>query len=132
MMDRALNAHDESFRFPKAERLYRRKDIEELFKSGSSFFVKPIQLRYVVKADSNHNAVLIVVPKRQLKKAVHRNLIKRRMREAYRLNKHLLQQAHKYNLAISYFSSELLGFDEIESKLVRLLKRLSNENNKQA
>lgn len=113
--------------FPKSERLTGKKNIEELFQKGSSFFLHPFLLRYTVSSDKTHRLV-ISVPKKKFKKAVHRNLIKRRIRESYRLNKAGLAKTEKfYNLGIIYLDSSLLSFKELESKLILLMGRFNSE-----
>lgn len=83
--------------FPRRERLKSKKRIARLFEQGKGGFVYPV--RYVLLDDSAEESVagkdrplsvLIAVPKRHHKRAVERNLLKRRMREAYRLNKQAL------------------------------------------
>ena len=68
--------------------------ISELFDSGHSQFKYPFKLIYLVNQKLNQDSpralFSISVPKRNIKTAVERNLIKRRTREAYRLNKHKL------------------------------------------
>ena len=75
------------------------------------------------------------VPKYNFHKAVDRNLVRRRMREAYRLNKQLLYD----NLAgtnvqlyfcITYTSKEIVPYNQIETKIILLLQRLIEENEK--
>ena len=114
------------FTFQKSERLTGKKSIEELFKNGSSFYIHPIALKFSLVDTSASHRVLFAVPKRSLKKAVDRNLVKRRLREAYRLNKHQLSPKNNsfYNLAFIYADAKILSFEEIENKLCQLLKRL--------
>lgn len=116
------------FGFPKAERLTGKKTIEELFKSGSSLFVHPFLLKYKITDEQVHR-VLISVPKKKFKRAVDRNLIKRRFREAYRLNKHLIYSEHTSfcHVGFIYQDSKILSFAEIEQKLLILLNRLNAE-----
>ncbi len=79
----------------KKEVLSKKKEIKELFSNGKSVFMYPLKMVYMVRERDGlkTNKVLfsVTVPKRNIKKAVNRNLVKRRIREAYRLNKHILQ-----------------------------------------
>lgn len=118
--------------FSKAERLSGKKNIEELFKHGSSFYFKPILLKYLDKADEpKTHRLLVSVPKKKLKRAVDRNLVKRRIRESYRLNKHILTgESPFYHMAIVYLDEVILSYSEIEEKLIKLLNRLQNLKSK--
>lgn len=123
-----------NFKFPKAEKLTGKKKIEELFRDGSSIFLHPFLVKHLQSNESVHR-ILISVPKKKMKRAVDRNLLKRRIREAYRLNKHLIydQPATFYHVGFIYQDTKVLAYKEIEEKLVILLKRLqdqiSNEKN---
>ena len=82
------------FGFPKREKLCGVTRVSHLFREGESFFAFPFKVVYLVSdsiSQRNNNPelkVLFSVGKRYNKRAVARNLIKRRSREAFRLNKH--------------------------------------------
>ncbi len=120
------------FTFPKSERLSGKKNIEELFKNGSSFYIHPIVLKYQSVENAEKHRALFAVSKRSIKKAVDRNQVKRRMKEAFRLNKHQLSPRNNsfYNLAFIYTDQKILPYSEIENKLSGLLRRLENLNNR--
>ena len=121
------------YSFPKAEKLTGKKRIEELFKRGSSFYLDIFQVRHLLLEETEQSQVLISVPKKNFKKAVDRNLLKRRIREAYRLNKHLLQDTEEvkvFSLGFIYLSKDILSFKDIETQLIKCLVRLRNSNNK--
>lgn len=71
--------------------------------------------------------VLFVVPKRNFKKAHDRNLIRRRMREIYRLNKPMLYAGlgpHQVLLAFVYFSKKTETFESLKKSMLDLMKSL--------
>ncbi len=89
--------------FNKQERLCSKKQIELLFSKGKSSFGHPLKFIYMqVETDLQFQAqAMFVVPKRQFKKAHDRNLLKRRMREAYRLHKlNFYQQLSTANVKV--------------------------------
>jgi len=80
------------FTFRKAERLSHRHQIDALFNEGSTFNMGPMKVIYLINDNTASFGVkiLVAVAKKKFKKAVERNGIKRLIREAYRLNKHIL------------------------------------------
>jgi len=118
--------------FKKEERLCNKRLIDELFHNGSSFLCYPFKASWLL-VDGPQQVpvqVLFAVAKKRYKRAVDRNLLKRRMREAYRLQKqqHLydfLAQADKsITLSISYIGKEINDYKLIEKKMLKLLTQL--------
>eukprot|EP01132_Coremiostelium_polycephalum_P000227 gene227-303_t len=90
------------------ERLKSKKLAQQLFEHGKAINLHPIRLVYLSGEPTSLfcHQVLFIVPKRNVKRAVDRNAIKRRMREAYRLNKRLLDHSTNcFLLAYIYVSS---------------------------
>lgn len=104
--------------------------IDDLFRNGSSFFIYPYRVVFR-RVDGLPSAqVLLSVPKRRFPLAVHRNLLKRRMRESYRLQKGQLlypaTEGKPYGLAIAiqYVGNELLDFQFMRLQMAAVLKKL--------
>lgn len=115
-------------RFPRSERLKSNKMIARLFDRSSkeSFTVPAYPYRAVVYREPHTPAgfpeVLISVPKRNFKKAVDRNRIKRLTREAYRLQK--ITFPRKTYIAFLYLGKEVPAFGEVEQAVGAILDKL--------
>ncbi len=121
----------------KQERLCSRKFIDSLFKGGGSRAMSGFPLRMVYAMTERHEGepaaqILVSVPKRCFKRAVKRNRIKRLVREAYRLNKHILADALERHepqmsatMAFIYTDSHLHDYATVEQRVRNLLTRLS-------
>lgn len=116
----------------RSERLKSEKSINGLFETGSSLSAHPIRLIYQTKPSVDNFPVKIgfAVPKKNFKRAVDRNLLKRRMREAYRLNKHFLIKEGPNTLAgleimLIYQGLKAEDFEKISDCIKGLLKKLS-------
>lgn len=117
------------FTFRKEERLTKEKNIQELFEKGSSFYLFPFKVFFIPNPDPSYrlHQVLISVSKKNFKRAVDRNLIKRRMREAYRLQKQSLPESPKIWIGYIYSHHEILKQDEIMKKMFQTFTRLSKK-----
>ncbi len=120
--------------FPKEERLRSKRLIADLFRHGSSFFIYPYRVTFIKAAEGERKMqVLFSVSKRRFPRAVHRNLLKRRMREAYRLQRtellcHFLEkQPFSLAVAIQYVGNELLDYQTMYTRMANVLTKLQGE-----
>lgn len=122
-----MSKAQKTFAFPKTERLSGKKKIEELFKNGSSLYNHPLRIKFLQDDTLEVNQFMVSVPRKYIKKAVGRNRLKRRLKEAYRLYKPTFYQStpSRYLIAIMYLSSEELSYKVLETKLRQMLRRLS-------
>lgn len=81
---------------------------------------------YSESADETSAEILFSTPKKFQKRANKRNKIRRRMREAYRLNKSILAggEPRQMQVALIYSSKELLDYKTIENATKRILENL--------
>lgn len=119
--------------FTKRERLSSFKEIQTLMKKGETFFHYPFKVVYLhVQAQATSetepvNSIIVSVPKRNFKRAVKRNLLKRRIRESYRLNKGILEApcGCRTNVLFVYVSKDVMEFSHIEKRLKEILAKIS-------
>ena len=118
--------------FGKDEKLKSKKLIEKLFRSGDSLFVYPIKLVYIPinkDAQISKHQFGVTVSKKKFKKAVHRNRIKRLIREAYRINKSDNHDMPPVAMMAIYVADEELPFERIASSIKKILKLLQKSIN---
>lgn len=112
---------------PKTERLCSKKALDELFGGGHQS-VASFPLRAVFMTTEEAGArILVSVSKRFFKRAVHRNRLKRLLREAYRLQKEQLAmpEGKGLNIAFLWTNNEILPADVVMQKMRKVLVRIS-------
>lgn len=122
------------FTFNKQEKLKSRKLIKLLFEDGKKIKKYPLLLLFLKVEDDFEHPIKagFSVPKRNFKRAVDRNKIKRLLRENYRLKKPELykQLNENYILMFIYQGNEILDYHTISEKMSDLLAMFLEKNNK--
>lgn len=146
------NASEERFTLRKSAKLRHRTLVNDLFQKGKSVYAGPLRVTYRALTDEELRAsflrqvpdrmgpvqMMITVPKKKRKHAVDRVLMRRRIREAFRLNwlplKRMIQEnpeLRTLSLAIVYMQSENLDMAAISqamaSALSKIRKRLATQ-----
>ena len=112
----------------KEERLCSKSDIARLLKDGK--FGHEGVLKFCwrpVEDDAAVNRIMVSVSKRLFKRAVRRNLLKRRLREAYRRNKGLLSTGGRCDIMFIYNSKEILDYKDITEDVKKILSYISGK-----
>lgn len=125
---------DKPCALPRSERLRSLTAVRRLFKDGASGFVYPF--RYMViteKSASPSVEVLFSVPKRYHKRANKRNILRRRTKEAYRLNKATLtataqERGLEVDIALVYSTKEILPYKTIEYAICKILNEVGSRS----
>lgn len=118
---------NKDYTLPKSERLKSLTAVRRLFKDGASGFVYPFRYMTITE-DSTMPSIeaLFSVPKRYHKRANKRNTLRRRTKEAYRLNKETLHEAasssgKSLDIAFVYSTKDILPYKTIEHAVRRIL-----------
>ena len=114
-----------SYTFKKEERLCGKTLIEALLAKGKHGSVPG--MRYLVRKNTGceHARILVSVPKKIFKRAVKRNLCKRRIREAWRKQKHLLQCENGTDILFIYSSKEVFNYEDIYTAIGQIIEKIN-------
>ena len=118
----------------KREHLKSNLSIQDLLKNGQTITASPLRIYWKTSSISLQKTpvkIAFSVPKRKFKRAVDRNLIKRRMREAYRRNKYILvdslpDKELNVRLIVLFLSDEFISFDHLDTLMCNLLQKLAS------
>jgi ribonuclease P protein component len=120
------------FKLNKDEKLCSRTAVERLFGEGKSLMAFPLRAAYRLRPRGEQPVqFLISIPKKRIRKAVQRVMLRRRVREAYRLNRRqllvpTLEQADwGVDIAFVYLDTSVAPYDVIEEKITSLLTRIA-------
>lgn len=119
----------------KEERLSWKRHIDLLFAEGRSFISFPLRVVYLPVEEKelpSRVAIMVSVPKKKFKRANKRNLIKRLIRESYRIHKYdlidpLQEKGTSMLVAFLYVDKEIRSFAEIEKSMIKALKALKDK-----
>lgn len=119
------------FTLPKSHILRGRRNFEELFSSSSFLAGSSVNLRYAAYPDVSKKMLVGFIAPKKIGNAVKRSQAKRLMREAYRLNQHLLTdnpELKKTGLHFVFMAKHAnLTFSEVQEDVIQLLNSLTRQ-----
>lgn len=114
--------------FPKEERLCGKLATDRLLKGGKWGSCGHLKYCVLVRDAQSVPAcsrLMVSVPKKLFRRAVKRNLLKRRLREAYRLQKAVLDGREEFfDILLAYNSAEVAASDILHDEVGQILSRL--------
>jgi len=120
------------FKLNKSEKLCSRTAVNLLFNEGQSLMAFPLRAAFRLRPQGeNPVQFLISIPKKRIRKAVVRVTLRRRVREAYRLNRReLLMPALEaagqgVDIAFVYLDHSPAPYAVVQDKVNSLLKRIA-------
>ena len=108
----------------KSQRLCGKKAVEALFGQGKGGVKGCLRYRYMLREEEGPSRILVSVPKRSFKRAVKRNLLKRRIREAYRRQKALLPTG--MDILFIYNAPEVLPYADVYADMTEVLSSVQS------
>lgn len=115
------------FSLPKKDILRSKRDIDALFAAGTSVTRFPLKAYYRLRTGSGSVRMMVSVPKRNFKRAVKRNLLKRRIRESFRLNRNMAANA-EIDILFVYLGKEILEYAAIETAVRDIFRQISGRS----
>ena len=109
---------------PKKERLCGKTAISMLLAKGRHGKVPGLRYCFKSMSGTEDNRILVSVPKKMFKRAVKRNLLKRRIRESWRRQKHTLNGLTGYDILFTYSLKEVLSYEEIYEAVGKVIERV--------
>lgn len=110
---------------PKEERLCGKTGISHLLAKGRHGNVPNMRYLCLKNNGKEFNRIMVSVPKKLFKRAVKRNLLKRRIRESYRKQKHDLNLKSGVDLLFMYSTKEVLSYEQIYQAVGQIINKIN-------
>ena len=111
---------------PKKERLCGKTAISKLLAKGKHGSVPGLRYMCLYGTDAEVSRVMVSVPKKSFKRAVKRNLLKRRIRESWRKQKHMLAVEGNLDILFMYAVKEILSYGEIYAAVGQIIENINS------
>ena len=109
---------------PKKERLCGKTGISRLLNNGKHGNIPGFRYCYLIGNEFDFNRIMVSVPKKIFKRAVKRNLLKRRIRESWRLQKMSLN-TKGVDILFTYSTKEILDQNTIQDAVSKIIEKVN-------
>lgn len=109
----------------KKERLCGKTSISKLLAKGRHGNVPGLRFCVLTGTGNDMDRVMVSVPKKLFKRAVKRNLLKRRLRESYRKQKHNIKEGGRIDILLTYSTKEILSYDDIYTAVGNVIEKVN-------
>ena len=110
---------------PKKERLCGKTSISMLLAKGKFSNVPGMRFIFRKETDNEVDRIMVSVPKKLFKRAVKRNLLKRRIRESYRKQKHNLTIEGGLDVLFTYNTKEVMTYGQIYEAVGQIIEKIN-------
>ena len=110
---------------PKQERICGKTTISMLLAKGKHGNVPGLRFLYMTGTGKDVNRIMVSVPKKMFKRAVKRNLLKRRIRECWRKQKHELNTTGGTDILFIYPTKEIQTYEQIYSCVGKIIEKIN-------
>ena len=110
--------------FHKDERICGKTGISKLLAGGKHGNIPGFRYCYMTDNGLEINRIMVSVPKKLFKRAVKRNLLKRRIRESWRLQKQSMN-ASGVDILFTYSTKDILEFQEIQRSVAKIIEKVN-------
>lgn len=111
--------------FRKKERICSKNDISRLLAEGKHGSVPGIRYMFRQNEGAECSRIMISVPKKLFKRAVKRNLLKRRIRESWRKSKNGIASEARLDILFMYSTKEVMSYEQIRQAIGQIISRLN-------
>lgn len=111
--------------FPKEERLCGKTGISMLLAGGRHGKVPGLRFTFRRNTGKDCCRILVSVPKKLFKRAVKRNLLKRRIRESWRKQKHNVETGNGIDILLAYSVREIMSYEEIFLAVTQVIEKIN-------
>ena len=120
-----MEAEAPNTNFPKEERLCGKTAISKLLAEGKHGSIAGMRFLYMTNTGNDFARLMISVPKKSFKRAVKRNLLKRRIRESWRRQKNQIKIENGLDILVMYSTKEVMPYEQVYTSIGQIIEKIN-------